>query len=161
MVRTTVSSVPVPTSGCEPGALVQCRHDGKPADAPGQVQRTRSPVRGVAARCSGREPVIVGTGFPVRSVVTSIYRPGMTPEEMLKAWPYLTLAHVHDALSFHHDHRAVIDRAIRENRETAVRRGAADLDAVPKGRGVSRGAAPTYPFRDVDRLSGMHIGFIT
>ncbi len=109
----------------------------------------------------GREPVIVGTGFPVRSVVTSIYRPGMTPEEMLKAWPYLTLAHVHDALSFYHDHRAVIDRAIRENRETAVRRGAADLDAVPKGRGVSRGAAPTYPFRDVDRLSGMHIGFIT
>jgi|SRR6266508_2515246 len=108
----------------------------------------------------GGEPVIVGTRFPVRSVVTSISRLGMTPEEMVKAWPYLTLAHVHDALSFYQDHRVVIDRAIRENRETAVRRGAADLDAVPKARGASRGAAPTYPFRDVDRLSGMRIGFI-
>ena len=63
----------------------------------------------------------------------------MTPEEMVEAWPYLTLAHVHDALSFYHDHRSVIDRAIRENRETTVRRGAGDLDAAPKGRGrVSR-----------------------
>ena len=83
----------------------------------------------------GGEPVIVGTRFPVRSVVTSIYRLGMTPEEMVEAWPYLTLAHVHDALSFYHDHRAVIDRAIRENRETVVRRGAGDLAAPPKGRG--------------------------
>ena len=50
-----------------------------------------------------------------------------------------TLAHVHDALSFYHDHRSVIDRAIRENRETTVRRGAGELDAAPKGRGrVSR-----------------------
>jgi uncharacterized protein (DUF433 family) len=83
----------------------------------------------------GGEPVIVGTRFPVRSVVTSIYRLGMTPEEMVEAWPYLTLAHVHDALSFYHDHRAVIDRTIRENRETAVRRRAGDLDAVLKGSG--------------------------
>ena len=86
------------------------------------------------AVCGG-QPVIVGTRFPVRSVVTSIYRLGMTPEEMVEAWPYLTLAHVHDALSFYHDHRPMIDRAIRENRETTVRRGAGDLDAAPKRRG--------------------------
>ena len=79
--------------------------------------------------------MIVGTRFPVRSVVTSIYCLGMTPEEMVEAWPYLTLAHVHDALSFYHDHRVAIDRAIRENRETTVRRGARDLDAALKGRG--------------------------
>jgi len=82
----------------------------------------------------GGEPVIVGTRFPVRSVVTSIYRLGMTPEEMVEAWPYLTLAHVHDALSFYHDHRATIDRAIRENRETTVRRATGDLAAASKGR---------------------------
>jgi uncharacterized protein (DUF433 family) len=83
----------------------------------------------------GGEPVVVGTRFPVRSVVTSIYRLGMTPEEMVEAWPYLTLAHVHDALSFYHDHRPAIDRAIRANRETAVRRAAGDLDADRKPRG--------------------------
>jgi hypothetical protein len=59
----------------------------------------------------------------------------MTPEEMVEAWPYLTLAHVHGALSFYHDHRAVIDRAIRENRETAVRRRAGDVDADRKAPG--------------------------
>src|SRR2546428_10348031 len=75
----------------------------------------------------GGEPVIVGTRFPIRSVVTNIYRLGMTPEEMVEAWPYLTLAHVHDALSFYHDHRGMIDRAIRENRETVVKRRASVL----------------------------------
>ena len=77
----------------------------------------------------GGEPVIVGTRFPVRSVVTSIYRLGMTPEEMVEAWSYLTLAHVHDALSFYHDHRSTIDRAIRKNREAVVRQTADDVSA--------------------------------
>ncbi len=105
-----------------------------------QIQTTKSKGRDhpyVERRpgvCGG-EPVIVGTRFPVRSVVTNIYRLGMTPEEMVEAWPYLTLAHVHDALSFYHDHRPTIDRAIRENRETSVRRGAGDLDAGHKARG--------------------------
>jgi uncharacterized protein (DUF433 family) len=82
----------------------------------------------------GGEPVVVGTRFPVRSVVTSVYRLGMTPEEMVEAWPYLTLAHIHDALSFYHDHRRTIDRAIRENRETVVRKRAGDLDGDRKPR---------------------------
>jgi uncharacterized protein (DUF433 family) len=78
--------------------------------------------------------VIVGTRFPVRSVVTSVYRLGMTPEEMVEAWPSLTLAQIHDALSFDHDHRGMIDRAIRQNREAAVRRRAGDLVGKRKGR---------------------------
>ena len=82
----------------------------------------------------GGEPVIVGTRFPVRSVVTSVYHLGLTPEEIVEAWPYLTLAHIHDALSFYHDHRRMIDRAIRENREAAVRRRVGDVDAGRKPR---------------------------
>ena len=82
----------------------------------------------------GGEPVIVGTRFPVRSVVTSVYRLGMTPEEMVEAWPYLTLAYIHDALSFYHGHRRMIDRAIRENRETLARQRASDLDGDRKPR---------------------------
>ena len=89
----------------------------------------------------GGEPVIVGTRFPVRSVVTNIYRLGMTPEEMVEAWPYLTLAHIHDALSFYHDHRPLVDRAIRKNQETAVRRTAGDIDAARR-RPTSRVRRP-------------------
>src|SRR5437667_9512635 len=76
----------------------------------------------------GGEPVISGTRFPVRSVAINIYRLGMTPEEMVEAWPYLTLAHIHDALSFYHDHRSLIDRAILRNRETTVRRAVGGVD---------------------------------
>ena len=78
--------------------------------------------------------MIVGTRFPVRSVVTNVYHMGMTPEEMVEAWPYLTLAYVHDALSFYHDHRRMIDRAIRDNREATVRRRVGDLGGSGKPR---------------------------
>jgi uncharacterized protein (DUF433 family) len=86
-----------------------------------------------SGNCGG-QPVIVGTRFPVRSVVMKVYRLGMTPEEVVEAWPYLTLAHIHDALSFYHDHRRMIDRAIQKNRESAVRRQAGDLDAGRRPR---------------------------
>ena len=97
--------------------------------------RRDNPYVECRAGVCGGEPIIVGTRFPVRSVVTNIYRLGMTPEEMVEAWPYLTLAHVHGALSYYHDHRSAIARAIRENRERVVRRGAGDLDARRKARG--------------------------
>lgn len=66
--------------------------------------------------------MIVGTRFPVRSVAVKVYRLGMTPEEMVEAWPYLSLAQIHDALSYYHDHRRMIDRTIRDNREAVVMR---------------------------------------
>ena len=98
-----------------------------------QMQTTKSRDHPYVERrpgvCGG-EPVIVGTRFPVRSVVTNIYRLGLTPEEMVEAWSYLTLAQIHDALSFYHDHRSLVDRAIRKNQETAVRRTAGDIDAA-------------------------------
>ena len=83
----------------------------------------------------GGEPVIVGTRFPVRAVVTYVYRQGMTPEEMVEVWPFLTLASVHGALSCYHDHRRAIDRRIRDNSEAAARRKAGDIDL---GRGTGR-----------------------
>jgi uncharacterized protein (DUF433 family) len=116
--------------------LVLCRHDAQErTDVPPQSNGRDHPyVERRPAVCGG-QPLIVGTRFPVRSVATSIHRLGMTPEEMVEAWPYLTLAHVHDALSFYHDHHPVIDRAVRENRETTVRREAGDLDAALKRGG--------------------------
>jgi uncharacterized protein (DUF433 family) len=34
---------------------------------------------------------------------------GMTPEELVAEFPHLTLASVHDALSYYYDHREEID----------------------------------------------------
>lgn len=74
--------------------------------------------------CGGR-PVLAGTRFPVRSVVGYVLRQGMTPEEMVAEFPELTLASVHDALSYYYDHRAEIDADTLTNSEEIQRRAPA------------------------------------
>jgi uncharacterized protein (DUF433 family) len=63
---------------------------------------TRSPeVRG------GR-PRIAGTGVTVRRIV-SWYQLGLTPEEITREIPHLTLAQVHAALAYYHANREEIE----------------------------------------------------
>ena len=71
--------------------------------------------------CGGR-PVIRGTRFPVSAVVEYVYRLGMTPEEMVREWKHLSLAQIHDALSYYHDHKDEIDQSIRRNNESILRK---------------------------------------
>ena len=73
------------------------------------------------AICGGNA-VIHGTRFPVRSVVIYILQHGRTPEELVAKFPHLTLAQIHDALSYYYDNRAEIDREIEENSEEHVRK---------------------------------------
>jgi len=65
--------------------------------------------------------VIRGTRIPVSLVVEQGIRGGATPEEMLRAWPHLTLAKIYDAMSFYYDHKKEIDREIRSG-ERALER---------------------------------------
>lgn len=63
----------------------------------------------------GGRAIITGTNFPVSSVATYVVRQGMLPEELVRTFPNLTLAQVHDALSYYYDHQAEIDDEIRKN----------------------------------------------
>ena len=72
------------------------------------------------AYCGG-SAIIVGTKFPVRSVVNYVLRQGLSPEELVNEFGHLTLAQVHDALSYYYDHQAEIDREIEENTEERFR----------------------------------------
>lgn len=74
-------------------------------------------VEGVA----GGKPTIKGTRTPVRSIV-AYHQMGSTPEEIQVKLPYLSLAQIHDALSFYYDHQAEIDADIEANREEYVHR---------------------------------------
>jgi uncharacterized protein (DUF433 family) len=80
----------------------------------------------------GGSPVIAGTKFPVRSVVNYVLRQGMTPEELVAEFRYLTLAQVHDALSYYYDHQGEVDRDIVANTESSVR----------SRSGIERGNSP-------------------
>jgi uncharacterized protein (DUF433 family) len=69
----------------------------------------------------GGSPVIAGTKFPVRSVVSYVLRQGMIPEELVTEFPHLTLAQVYDALSYYYDHQKEVDQDLAANSEDAMR----------------------------------------
>jgi uncharacterized protein (DUF433 family) len=61
------------------------------------------------------EPIIEGTRTPVRAIV-ELWHLGISPEEIPRHLPHLTLAQVFDALSYYSDHQEEIDRYIERNR---------------------------------------------
>ena len=69
----------------------------------------------------GGSPVVKGTKFPVRSIINYVLRQGLTPEELVKEFPHLTLAQVHDALSYYYDHQQAIERELDELTEDKLR----------------------------------------
>jgi uncharacterized protein (DUF433 family) len=69
----------------------------------------------------GGSPVIRGTKFPVRAIVNYILHQGIAPEELIKEFTHLTLAHVYDALSYYYDHKESIDEELRDNSIEAQR----------------------------------------
>jgi len=73
-------------------------------------------VKGIA----GGKPIIVGTRTPVRSVV-AYHQMGDSPEEIHTRLPHISLAQIHDALSFYYDHQGDIDADLEANREEFIR----------------------------------------
>ncbi|MBI4671670.1 MAG: DUF433 domain-containing protein [Chloroflexi bacterium] len=68
----------------------------------------------------GGEPTIRGSGIMVRTIIERM-RIGQHPLEIYKAYPYLNLAKIYDAISYYYDHTAEIDQYIRENEEAMWR----------------------------------------
>lgn len=59
------------------------------------------------------EPIVKGTRFPVTSIVQN-HRRGLSVDEILREFPQLTPAQVHDALSYYYDHTEQINERIGE-----------------------------------------------
>ena len=69
--------------------------------------------------CGGK-PRIAGTRIRVQDVVVWTEQ-GRSPDEIVTGYPHLTLADVYAALAYYHDHRAEIDRQMRESDEFVAR----------------------------------------
>lgn len=67
----------------------------------------------------GGVPIIAGTRFSVRSVVTYILKQGWTPEELVQRFDHLRLAQVYDALAYYYDHQQEIEADIQQNQPSA------------------------------------------
>lgn len=68
------------------------------------------------AICDGK-PVISGTRIRVAQVAIEYDRLGWSPDQIVEAHPHLTLAQVHDALSYYYENRAVLDADISAGQE--------------------------------------------
>ncbi len=68
---------------------------------------------------AGGKPCIAGTRIRVQDVVIRTEL-GESPDEIVKAYPHLTLADIHAALAYYYDNRAAIDEQIREGEVLAA-----------------------------------------
>lgn len=63
----------------------------------------------------GGEAIIEETRIAVWHIVDYFYKAGMSVEDILADWDYLTPAQVFSALAYYHDNKEEIDRQRREN----------------------------------------------
>jgi len=70
-------------------------------------------------RICGGSPIIRGTRTSITNIA-GYYLMGLTPEEIQRELPHLSLAQVFDALAFYLDHREAIDRDLRKDNEEMV-----------------------------------------
>jgi uncharacterized protein (DUF433 family) len=68
----------------------------------------------------GGQPAIDDTRVRVKNIV-SLLKEGMTPEQMLVAYPSLSLAQVHAALAYYYDNAGEIEAALDEEVEWEAR----------------------------------------
>lgn len=64
--------------------------------------------------CGGR-PRIDGSRIRVQDVATLHEAHGMSPDEILQAYPHLSLAEVHTALAYYYAHQDEIRRHVEED----------------------------------------------
>jgi len=69
----------------------------------------------------GGSPIIRGTRTSIANIA-GYYLMGLTPEEIQRELPHLSLAQIFDALAFYLDHRETIDREIQRDKEEIVSR---------------------------------------
>ncbi|HEY9232862.1 MAG TPA: DUF433 domain-containing protein, partial [Blastocatellia bacterium] len=68
-----------------------------------QLQRTSYPHIVKARGVCGEQAIIDGTRIAVWHIVDYYYKAGMSAEEILAEWEYLTPAQVFSALAYYHD----------------------------------------------------------
>ena len=91
-------------------------------------------------------PCVAGTGIRVWDIYVLHERQGRSPDEIIAAFPHITLADVHAALAYYWDNKDDIDRQMKEADEFV-----AALKAANGPGPLARKLAATEP--DGDQVS--------
>jgi uncharacterized protein (DUF433 family) len=81
-----------------------------------EVPLDRGRIVATPGTCGGK-PRIAGHRITVRHIVMDHQRGGMSPDEIVSAYPTITLSDVYTALAYYHDHREEIDADIKAGDE--------------------------------------------
>ncbi|MEZ6099382.1 MAG: DUF433 domain-containing protein [Pirellulaceae bacterium] len=74
---------------------------------------TNSHVESSPEKCGGK-PCITGTRIRVWDIYVLHERQGKSADEIVAAYPHITLADVHAALAYYFDNKVEIDRQMKE-----------------------------------------------
>ncbi len=80
-----------------------------------EVHRTEYPHIVEIDGVLGGDAIIEGTRIAVWHIVGYYYKVGMSVEDILAEWNYLTPAQVFSALAYYHDHKEEVDKLREEN----------------------------------------------
>ncbi|MEW6163024.1 MAG: DUF433 domain-containing protein [Nitrospirota bacterium] len=78
------------------------------------TKQVRHPYITSDKKIRGGEPVISGTGIRVLDIAIRYEIMGMSPEDIIVAFPHLNLSQVHDALSYYYEHKSEIDKVWKD-----------------------------------------------
>lgn len=81
------------------------------------AQKIRHPYVTSRKDVCGGKPVIKGTRIRVAQIAIEYERLGRSPDEIIRAHPHLTLAQVHDALSYYYENIEEINAEIRRDEQ--------------------------------------------
>ncbi|MEX0713774.1 MAG: DUF433 domain-containing protein [Pirellulales bacterium] len=95
-------------------------------------------------RCGGR-PRIAGTRIRVQDIVADHDHHGLSPEEIAREYPHITLAQVYAALAYYFDHRDEIRQQMKADEDFAANMQAKDDKQPRVGPGHKSADADTIP----------------
>lgn len=78
------------------------------------VKEIRHPYISANKKIRDGEPVISSTGIRVLDIAVRYEIMGMAPEDIINAFPHLTLPQVHDALSYYYEHKHEMDKTWKD-----------------------------------------------
>jgi uncharacterized protein (DUF433 family) len=76
-------------------------------------------IEKVPGRCGG-QAVVVGSRIRVATILAA-YRQGMSVDELVKQYPGLRLADIHDALAYAYDHMDEIEAGLARDDEVMAK----------------------------------------
>jgi uncharacterized protein (DUF433 family) len=79
----------------------------------------------------GGAPVVAGTRIRVSHIAYRYERERQSPDEIVQAYPHLTLAQVHAARAYYYSHRDAIDKEIASSDELVLKARQASPSKLP------------------------------